>query len=268
MVRDTERVRTSLMLLLLLGLLAAGPASAESRNGTIGDIIPLSGTAPGYDTVFLFMTGPGVPGGGSRMDSSVSPVVTGDPNTFTQVPLDREGRWSYSWQTGRVSGGLAAGRYLIYAATAPAAAGDLAGIPFSSTEIVLTRPVTTGTIHVDSLPPGAEVGVNGRYSGNTPLDLKGLPPGAYRITLTLRGYLPFTGTYNLSAGDLEEVSIELQPASPQTTSSPPPPTTTLGTVSPSASPSPTKTPLTGVPICGAICIGIGMSRRNARAREG
>ena len=131
-------MRPQIVLLCLFFLLfTAGYASAESRNGTIGDIIPLFGTAPGVDGIYLFMTGPGVPQYGSRMDSSVSPVITGDPETFTQLPVEGN-RWNYSWQTGRVSGGLASGLYTVYASTAPVAADALSGISYSSTEIFLS----------------------------------------------------------------------------------------------------------------------------------
>ena len=61
------------------------------------------GTEPGVDMIYLVMTGPGVPQCGSRMDSSVSPVITGDPETFTQVPIEGD-RWNYH---GRQDGFLA-----------------------------------------------------------------------------------------------------------------------------------------------------------------
>ena len=110
--------RQIVLFCLFLVLLTAGTWICRTRNGTIGEVIPLSGTAPGYDMVYLFMTGPGVPANGARMDNSNLPVVTGEPDTFTQVPVAGDSSWSYTWQTGRVSGGLAAGMYTIYAATA------------------------------------------------------------------------------------------------------------------------------------------------------
>jgi len=69
------RGRHIVLVCLILVLLTAGHASAETRNGTIGEIIPISGTAPAADMIYLFMTGPGVPPYGSRMDGSISPVV-------------------------------------------------------------------------------------------------------------------------------------------------------------------------------------------------
>lgn len=250
-----------MLLCLLLILFTAGYASAESRNGTIGDVIPLSGTAPGVDVIYLFMTGPGVPQYGSRMDSSVSPVITGDPDTFTQVPVEGD-RWNYSWQTGRVSGGLAPGLYTVYASTAPAAADALSGIPYSSTEIFLSQSVTTGTLLIQSVPPGAQVEVNGKYSGNTPLDLPNLPPGMYRINISLPGYVPATKIDNLNAGETKQVSVELEPSSSLTASPAPPFTTISPTQTTTAIPaSPTSTDLPGLIVIAGIIIGLIVSVR-------
>jgi hypothetical protein len=252
--------RQQIVLLCLFFLLSTvGFASAETRTGTIGDIIPLSGTAPGVDVIYLFMTGPGVPQYGSRMDSSVSPVITGDPDTFTQVPVKGD-RWNYSWQTGRVSGGLAPGPYTVYASTAPAAADALSGIPYSGTEIFLSQPVTTGTLLISSVPPGAQVEVNWKYSGNTPLDLPSLPPGMYGINISLPGYVPATKMVNLSAGETKQVSVELETSSsptpspdPQfTTISPPQATTAIPT-------SPTSANLPGLIVIAGIITGLIMS---------
>ncbi len=210
--------RPVILFCLLLVLLTAGHASAEVRNGTIGEVIPLSGTAPTADVVYLFMTGPDVPSQGSRMDSSISPVVTGKPDTFTQVPVEGD-NWSYSWQTGRVSGGLAPGLYTVYAATAPVAKNALSGVPYSSTDISLSQPVTTGTITVQSVPPKAQVEVNGKYAGNTPIDLPDLSPGMYQVTISLSAYVPYTELVNLSAGETEQISVNLESQSPHTATS-------------------------------------------------
>jgi hypothetical protein len=244
------------LLCLFLLIFTAGCASAESRNGSIGDIIPLSGTAPGVDVIYLFMTGPGVPQYGSRMDSSVSPVITGDPDTFTQVPVEGD-RWNYSWQTGRVSGGLAPGLYTVYASTAPAAADALSGIPYSTTGIFLSQPVTTGTLVIQSVPPGAQVEVNGKYSGNTPLDLPSLPSGMYRINISLPGYVPATKMDNLSAGERKQVSVEMEPSSSLTAS----PTPQFTTISPTQATdaiaaSPTSANLPDIIVIAGIIIGL------------
>lgn len=239
--------RLFLILFLAAVLVSTGVVSGQTRSAAIGDIVPLSGTAIGRDFVYLFMTGPGVPSGGSRMDSSISPVVTGNPNTFTQVQISDD-RWSYQWNTGRVSGGLAAGEYTIYAATQPVSKDALDGVPYSSLDVTLYRPVSTGEILVRSSPPGGQVSVNGRYSGNTPLDLTSLPPGTYHIEIALAGYHPANETVNLQTGDQRVVTVTLVPVTPE-------PTVTSLTVTAtslptgSSSPSPTRA---GIPVLVAL----------------
>jgi hypothetical protein len=239
--------RLFLILFLAAVMVSSGAVSAQTRSAAIGDIVPLSGNAIGRDFVYLFMTGPGVPSGGSRMDSSISPVVTGNPNTFTQVQISDD-QWSYQWNTGRVSGGLAAGEYTIYAATQPVSKDALNGVPYSNLDITLYRPVTTGDILVRSSPPGGQVSVNGRYSGNTPLNLTSLPPGIYHIEIALGGYHPANETVNLQAGDQRVVTGTLVPVTPETTVTSLPVTSpSLPTTSPP--PSPTRA---GIPLLVAL----------------
>ncbi|NTU99689.1 MAG: PEGA domain-containing protein, partial [Methanoregulaceae archaeon] len=173
-----------LLLILFTLTMITGCAAADTRTAAIGERVSLSGKAVGYNTVYLFMTGPGVPSAGSRMDSSVSPVVTGNPDTFTQVPVN-DGYWNYSWNMARVSGGLAEGEYTIYAATGPVSAHDLSGVPYSDLLMTLYRPSTTGSLSVLSSPSSAQVSVNRRYAGDTPLNLTSLSPGDYTIEVSV-----------------------------------------------------------------------------------
>jgi len=249
---------TTVLFCLFLALLATGHAAAEVRNGTIGEIIPFSGTAPTADMVYLFMTGPGVPPQGSRMDNSISPVVTGQPDTFTQVPVEGD-NWSYTWQTGRVSGGLAPGLYTVYAATAPVTKNALSGVPYSSTDIYLSQPVTTGTINAQSVPRGAQVEVNRKYAGNTPINLPDLPPGMYQVNISLRDYVPYNELINLSAGETKQISVKLEPQSPLT--NPPTLSSTLSqdTKETTGMVAPTSAPLPGVMVILGILTGFAVS---------
>jgi len=49
-------------------------------------------------------------------------------------------------------------------------------------------PLTTGTIRIESEPPGARVRVDGEARGETPLLLSDLPFGSHKVRLDLRGY--------------------------------------------------------------------------------
>jgi hypothetical protein len=260
-----DRVRpivSCILLCILLTVVITGNAAAETREADIGDDIPLSGTAIGADRVYLFMTGPGVPSDGSRMDSSISPVITGEPDTFTQVDVSLD-RWNYTWRTGRVSGGLAAGKYTVYAATMPVARDALSGVPYSSIDIILSRPVTSGRIVVRSTPSGAQVSLNGRYAGDTPLDLPDLIPGTYRILIESHGYLPDDKTIDLAAGDTVRVDVVLLSAeTPATAETSPAETTIPDTTAPGT---PTAVPISpAAPLCGILLTAMLMIVKNGR----
>lgn len=251
---NRERYRNMMFRILfciLFTVMFTWQAAAVPREAAIGDDVPLSGTAIGADRVYLFMTGPGVPPDGSRMDSSISPVITGEPDTFTQVDVSQD-TWNYTWRTGRVSGGLAEGKYTVYAATMPVARSALAGVPYSSTDIVLYRPVTTGRIVVQSTPAGAQVSLNNRYSGDTPLDLPDLSPGTYVVLIEADGYLPAEQTVRIAAGDTERLDIVLQPADlPATTETSPAETATAVTSAPGT---PAGVPVSAAAAPGAVII--------------
>lgn len=52
--------------------------------------------------------------------------------------------------------------------------------------------IETGLIHLATRPPGATVYLQGRrYRHRTPMAIRGLLPGRYRLKLTLQGYLPW-----------------------------------------------------------------------------
>jgi hypothetical protein len=86
-----------------------------------------------------------------------------------------------------------------------------------------TRPVTTGTILARSVPPGAQEEVNGRYHGDTLIDVPDLSPGVYRIDISLREYIPYKERLNLRAGATKQISVKLEHQSHLTT--PPTPST-------------------------------------------
>lgn len=69
--------------------------------------------------------------------------------------------------------------------------------------------VSTGTLAVESRPPGAAVAINGKPSGKTPLTINDLPPGEYRVTLTLAGYRDFATTVRVVAGERARAAASL-----------------------------------------------------------
>jgi hypothetical protein len=94
-------------------------------------------------------------------------------------------------------------------ATAPAARPG-AGAPRPSTPATIGKPAAaTGALAVESRPVGAAVTVNGKPSGNTPLTISDLPPGEYRVTMSLSGYREFATTVRVVAGERARAAARL-----------------------------------------------------------
>jgi hypothetical protein len=82
--------------------------------------------------------------------------------------------------------------------------------PRPSTPATLGRPaVTTGSLTVDSRPSGAAVSIDGKPSGVTPLTVSDLPPGDYRIQLSMPGYRTFAATVRVVAGERARAAYSL-----------------------------------------------------------
>lgn len=74
---------------------------------------------------------------------------------------------------------------------------------------------TTGTLSINSNPQGAQVLVNGRAVGNTPINVA-LQPGRADVELRLGGYEPFRTAVTINAGQTTNLNANLNPTAPQT----------------------------------------------------
>ena len=68
------------------------------------------------------------------------------------------------------------------------------------TEKKIVMVVSPCTLNVSSAPSGAQVFLNNQLRGTTPLELKDLPAGSYKITLSHDGYDQVEETLELAAG--------------------------------------------------------------------
>jgi hypothetical protein len=240
------------MMIIAVLTLACLVPGASGITVPLGDQIPLSGIAPGADTVYLFLTGPNLPSNGVRLDDISAGVVTGVPSTFTQAPVSND-QWQYTWYTGS-AGGLDAGTYTVYVSTTPVGRNNLAGAVYSTISITLTTPTIqvppTGTLDIRSVPAGADVVVDGIVQGTTPVELTGVPEGSHTVVLSLAGYSNSTSTVTIVAGEITTVNVALLPATPQATPTTATPNTMIPT--PSPSPSPTPAPLSVAVIAGGV----------------
>ncbi|MDD5024966.1 MAG: PEGA domain-containing protein [Methanoregula sp.] len=79
----------------------------------------------------------------------------------------------------------------------------------------------TGTISIMSSPSHARVSVDGEYTGDTPAAFPGITPGTHTVSLELDGFLPFTKTVNVTAGETVTLNAVLSYIPPSPTKSVP-----------------------------------------------
>ena len=75
-----------------------------------------------------------------------------------------------------------------------------------------TPVATTGSLLVDSRPVGAEVSVDGRSIGVTPVTLDDLSPGDHRVVLRIPGFNLWATTAQVKAGSRTRVAASLEQA--------------------------------------------------------
>jgi hypothetical protein len=134
------------LLPLALLLLAALPlcVAAASISALQGEDIPLGGTSSGSTVVYLFLAGPNLPEGGIGLDGG-APVMTGVPGSFTQVSVNTDGSWAYTWRTADLGRVLDPGAYVMYIAQEPRSKPDLDDTPYATQAISIGIPFVAMT---------------------------------------------------------------------------------------------------------------------------
>ncbi len=69
----------------------------------------------------------------------------------------------------------------------------------------------SGTVTVDSDPPGAEVLINGIARGTTPCRIERIPGGSVKLEIRQAGFIPHSRDIALAAGEEQRVNVALQP---------------------------------------------------------
>ncbi len=69
------------------------------------------------------------------------------------------------------------------------------------------------SIEVASVPPGAEISVDGRSRGRTPQRVTGLASGSHRVVVEKAGYAPYERTVDLARTSNHQLALTLLPSS-------------------------------------------------------
>jgi len=76
--------------------------------------------------------------------------------------------------------------------------------------VALLAAAPTGALYVTTLPSGADVWIDGTYTGHSPLVLDALAAGRHTVSLTKTGWVPQNLDVSIVAGSTALSSVELQ----------------------------------------------------------
>jgi len=125
------------------------PVSAADANieAELGDTLNLHGVSYTSSSVYLFMTGPGLPENGVTLTDVTQRA---DRGKFTQIDLDSNQEWSYRWNTARIENEIKEGTYLVYVTTEPVDKAHLGGSSSYKTLEVFFKKSTTSRVSIGS----------------------------------------------------------------------------------------------------------------------
>jgi hypothetical protein len=213
---------TCLLLTCFLAAMMIHPVPAADTNieAELGDTLNLHGVSYTGSSVYLFMTGPGLPENGVTLTDMTQRA---DQGKFTQIDLDSQQEWSYRWNTARIENEINAGTYLVYVTDEPVDKAHLGGLSSYKTLEVYLKESTTSRVSVGS---GATYTLNPR-----------MHPSVQEPSLVITSSTP-------------------TPAPPTTTLTTPatPPTAVPVTYMPT-----TKAPLPPAPVFLAVLLGAGVA---------
>jgi len=179
-------------------------------EAVIGETVTLAGSAPGADTIYLFMTGPNLDPSGVPLHN---PSLSAAAGQFTTTRVSSAGRWEYAWNTAGL--GIDAGSYSVFAVTEPRDRRSLQGATYKILQVTLSRGGITlneerGSLQVTIAPYGSRVEIDSAYQGETPLGIS-LPPGGYHLMVTHDGYEPFIMDITVYDGRTTSLVTNLTP---------------------------------------------------------
>jgi len=152
-----------------------------------GDTVELLGTNTASDQTFLFLTGPGLAVNGSQIhttDPAHSPVENGNPDTFKQVSVKSDRKWSWTWDTDNYA--LGEGTYTIYVVPKPNDKDHLAPVPYGTAGIIIRKSAGSAT----ASPAIRASSGNGTTTGKGDVTIVAAGSQAY----SLGEEIQFTGT--------------------------------------------------------------------------
>ncbi|MCT8336437.1 DUF3821 domain-containing protein [Methanoculleus sp. Afa-1] len=130
----------------------------------IGEEVTLSGTNTDNKKVYLFMTGPNLPGNGVNLEDVTKPVATGVKTNFTEVDVKADDTWSWKWDTSKAK--VDAGSYTIYAVSDVKAKDKISEAKYATASVSLRSGFITATTSGATVAKGNDLTLSGTAQGN------------------------------------------------------------------------------------------------------
>lgn len=115
---------SGIVICLICLAVTPGTAADIDMEGYLGETITLHGYSYVGDSVYLFLTGPGLPENGVTLTNT---DLRADKGQFTVVRVDDNQEWSYIWKTSRISSEIDPGTYTVYVTNEPVDKSHLGG---------------------------------------------------------------------------------------------------------------------------------------------
>ena len=129
-------------------LLVTAAAGADvDMEGYLGQTFTLHGSSYVGNSVYLFMTGPGLPADGVTLTDT---SLRADQGHFTVVDLDNNQEWTYIWKTSRIEPQIDPGTYLVYVTNEPADLSQLGGSSSYKTYSFFLKDAGNSKVSVDN----------------------------------------------------------------------------------------------------------------------
>jgi len=170
----------------------------NAEYGTISVTLNSPGISAGMQSAVISQSLPGSFVVSSTPDGS-SVSVNGEYKGSTPLTLDNLGAGTYTVNVTKFG-------YAPYSVTTALGSGETKGI-------AATLPAERGSLAVNTTPAGANVSVDGTFTGISPVVIPSLVPGNHTIGMTKDGYLPETRFAEVTAGTEAEVTAALSPES-------------------------------------------------------
>lgn len=201
-----------------------------------------------YDTISVTLSSPTISVNNANVNTQAEPpslqVSSEPPDSSVSVDGQYLGKTPFSTDnlpTGTHSITISRFGYAPYTTSASLVNGGI-------TVVNATLPIETGELAITTDPSGANISIDGKYTGVSPSTVTGMMPGNHTVSVTKDGYNPEEQQITITAGSTRQLSVNLTLSSP------------FAGVLPRKTPAPLAGVLMG--LCASIVLGVFLRQKS------